>query len=428
MKKLLVTSSILLLCMAWADATVYKTLILNDGFELKGYVMEEIPGESVKIHVDTIKGFIETNYVDKEEFRTNERNEPMVKIMLNNDGIIALGGDSNSKKVENNYRFNSLLGSVKINKKSSDRYDYEYAPKNGCGEYVVLDNSIKEMGTTPRSEDAARGLVDIIITQRGPLKGQIVHNDLGNTITIKDVTGVYQTIESSEIVCMEVEGLDEDEKDILRQAEYFDVVQTNDYETPLVGVITAKKYYDDDDKDEVIVHTVSGEDVHVSYNSISKFSYRKNPNFKPGKKYDVGNGEVWINGVEINSFEGDYAVSNGKYRIPIKPARQAATKFKYSQLEDGILVLEHKDESAFRNSFLLKMNPQKKSNNVDQEYYSFSNSELTEDNINLDTRSTTANGIVRTTYLIKKPRTTDYYILFFKDGKNSALYIISITN
>ena len=98
MKKLLVTSSILLLCMAWANATVYKTLILEDGFELKGYVMEEVPGESVKIHVDTIKGFIETNYIEKKEFRNNERNEPMMKFTLNNDGIIALGGNSNSQK------------------------------------------------------------------------------------------------------------------------------------------------------------------------------------------------------------------------------------------------------------------------------------------------------------------------------------------
>ena len=58
MKKLLVSSAIILLCLSTASAKVYETLVLSDGFKLQGYIMERIPGESMTMDVESIIGSI----------------------------------------------------------------------------------------------------------------------------------------------------------------------------------------------------------------------------------------------------------------------------------------------------------------------------------------------------------------------------------
>ena len=63
MKKLLVSSAIILLCLTTVNAKVYETLVLSDGFKLQGYIMERIPGKSMVMNVESIIGRIDRSYI-----------------------------------------------------------------------------------------------------------------------------------------------------------------------------------------------------------------------------------------------------------------------------------------------------------------------------------------------------------------------------
>ena len=109
MKKLLVASSIILLALASAHATVYKTLVLNDGFKLTGCVMEEVPGKSVTIRVDTIAGRIDKSFIEAEERGYNEQGVSLTTIKLNAKGKKALNG-INGKPVDSWNEFTGQIG------------------------------------------------------------------------------------------------------------------------------------------------------------------------------------------------------------------------------------------------------------------------------------------------------------------------------
>ena len=95
MKKLLVSSAIILLCLSTANAKVYETLVLSDGFKLQGYIMERIPGESMTMDVESIIGSIDKSYIENYQ-DVVKNNVPMMTITLNDEGIEALGGDADT--------------------------------------------------------------------------------------------------------------------------------------------------------------------------------------------------------------------------------------------------------------------------------------------------------------------------------------------
>ncbi len=425
MKKLLVASSIILLALASAHATVYKTLVLNDGFKLTGCVMEEVPGKSVTIRVDTIAGRIDKSFIEAEERGYNEQGVSLTTIKLNAKGKKALNG-SNGKPVDNNYAYNSLQGSIVVKNDREGVYEYVCAPKGGCGTYTIVDNTIRIMERTPRPKDAARGLVDVITTKDGEqYEGQIVRNILGKTITIRHDDGRNIDIVSNDIISMEVRGLD-DEEDILKQTEFLDVIYAGGYETPLRGVLVAKIYDENPANDKITIHTESGLDVDVPYDLVSKFSYEKNKSYKPGKKYTVGINEVWVNGHKAKRYEGEYRRTNSNHRISMK-AYQQAIKIDYADLEDGVMVLECKTKPGFKNPLLLKMDENKTHNGAQTEHYIFKDSELMNDGISHDSKNVSSNGIVKLTYPIDKPeRGTDYYILYFGEESGPSIYIVGV--
>ena len=165
MKKLLVSSAIILLCLSTANAKVYETLVLSDGFKLQGYIMERIPGESMTMDVESIIGSIDKSYIESSQ-DVVKNNVSMMTITLNDEGIEALGGDADMRPIENNYIFNSVLGPVEVLRKGQ-KYQYKYAPKGGCGVYVVDEGIIEAIETTPRDKDASRGIVDVVETRDG---------------------------------------------------------------------------------------------------------------------------------------------------------------------------------------------------------------------------------------------------------------------
>ena len=149
MKKLLVSSAIILLSLFTANAKVYETLVLSDGFKLQGYIMERIPGESMTMDVESIIGRIDRSYI--ESYQDVVKNGiSMREFSLSEEGVEALGGDDELKPIENNYAFNSVLGPVELMGKGQ-KFLYKYAPKGGCGTYVV-DESIIEAIETLREE------------------------------------------------------------------------------------------------------------------------------------------------------------------------------------------------------------------------------------------------------------------------------------
>ena len=136
MKKLIASSAIILLCLFSVHARVYETLVLSDGFKLQGYIMERVPGEYMKMQVESIVGTIDRDYIDDTQ-DVVQNNRSLMKITLNEEGIEALGGDEDLKPIEDNYAFNSVLGPVKVLLNGRNRFDYEFAPKDGCGEYLI---------------------------------------------------------------------------------------------------------------------------------------------------------------------------------------------------------------------------------------------------------------------------------------------------
>ena len=428
MKKLIASSAIILLCLFSVHARVYETLVLSDGFKLQGYIMERVPGEYMKMQVESIVGTIDRDYIDDTQ-DVVQNNRSLMKITLNEEGIEALGGDEDLKPIEDNYAFNSVLGPVKVLLNGRNRFDYEFAPKDGCGEYMINEEIIVAIETTPRAGDAMRGLVDVIETSSDNYRGQIVKNVLGQAISMVDEEGVpYEDINVNEIVSMKVEGLD-GEEDILKQAEFLDVVESDNYDEPLTGVILAKIYDDDSEKDQIVIYTLSDEEIAVPTNSITKFGREKNPDFKAGKKYTVNSGEVWVNGNKAKRYNGALEQKKNSYSLGFDAANKGAIEIKYTDLDDGELVVENKYESQFRNPNLLKMLPSRIVSQSGKRTYAFDDTELMNSHSNvIEQGRPNSKDVVKTIFKVNKPgsKMSDLYILFYKSGDKNLAYIIKI--
>ena len=428
MKKFLVSSAIILLCLYSANAKVYETLVLSDGFKLQGYIMERIPGESMTMDVESIIGRIDRSYI--EDYQDVVMNGvSMMEIFLSEEGVEALDGDDELKPITNNYAFNSVLGPVEVLRKGQ-KYEYKYAPKGRCGIYVVDENIIEAIETTPREKDASRGIVDVVET-RGDISytGQIIKNTLGQAIQMNDDEGIpLDPISVDEIIGMKVMGLDEEE-DILKQAEFLDVIESDDFEEPLEGVIVAKVYEDDSDNDHVVIHTLSGEEVTVQTNSITRFAREKNKDFKAGKKYTVNSGEVWVCGNKAKLYDGRFERNKGSYVIENSVAKKEALEIKYSDLDDGELIVENKNENRYSNPSLIKMDSKRAAagQGAPKSIYSFNDSELLNSLSNkLEQGRANSKNVVRTVFKVKKPSTSDLYILFYMCDNEDLVYIIKI--
>lgn len=429
MKKLLVSSAIILLCLSTANAKVYETLVLSDGFKLQGYIMERIPGESMTMDVESIIGSIDKSYIEDYQ-DVVKNNVPMMTITLNDEGIEALGGDADMKPVDNNYVFNSVLGPVEVLRKGQ-KYQYKYAPKDGCGVYVVDEGIIEAIETTPRDKDASRGIVDVVETRDGSTySGQIIKNTLGQELLMNDDEGIpMDPISIDDVVSMRVIGLDEEE-DILKQAEYLDVIESEDFGESLEGVIVAKVYEDDSNNDHVVIYTLSGDEETVQTNSITKFGREKNKDFKAGKKYTVNSGEVWVCGNKAKRYDGRFERNKGSYGIVNAVAKKEAIEIKYSDLDDGEIIVENKNENRYSNPSLIRMNESKVSApGASKSIYTFNDSELMNSRSNVvEMGRPNSKNVVRTVYKVKEPavNTSVLYILFYKSENEDLIYIIKI--
>ena len=429
MKKLLVSSAIILLCLSTANAKVYETLVLSDGFKLQGYIMERIPGESMTMDVESIIGSIDKSYIEDYQ-DVVKNNVPMMTITLNDEGIEALGGDADMKPVDNNYVFNSVLGPVEVLRKGQ-KYQYKYAPKDGCGVYVVDEGIIEAIETTPRDKDASRGIVDVVETRDGSTySGQIIKNTLGQELLMNDDEGIpMDPISIDDVVSMRVIGLDEEE-DILKQAEYLDVIESEDFGESLEGVIVAKVYEDDSNNDHVVIYTLSGDEETVQTNSITKFGREKNKDFKAGKKYTVNSGEVWVCGNKAKRYDGRFERNKGSYGIVNAVAKKEAIEIKYSDLDDGEIIVENKNENRYSNPSLIRMNESKVSApGASKSIYTFNDSELMNSRSNVvEMGRPNSKNVVRTVFKVKEPavNTSVLYILFYKSENEDLIYIIKI--
>lgn len=429
MKKLLVSSAIILLCLSTANAKVYETLVLSDGFKLQGYIMERIPGESMTMDVESIIGSIDKSYIEDYQ-DVVKNNVSMMTITLNDEGIEALGGDADMRPIENNYIFNSVLGPVEVLRKGQ-KYQYKYAPKDGCGVYVVDEGIIEAIETTPRDKEAARGIVDVVETRDGSTySGQIIKNSLGQELLMNDDEGIpMDPISIDDVVSMRVIGLDEEE-DILKQAEYLDVILSEDFGEPLEGVIVAKVYEEDSNNDHVVIYTLSGEEETVQTNSITKFGREKNKDFKAGKKYTVNSGEVWVCGNKAKRYDGRFERNKGSYGIVNAVAKKEAIEIKYSDLDDGEIIVENKSENRYSNPSLIRMNESKvAAPGASKNIYTFNDTELMNSRSNVvEMGRPNSKNVVRTVFKVKEPavNTSDLYILFYKSENEDLVYIIRI--
>ena len=430
MKKLLVSSVIILLCLSTANAKVYETLVLSDGFKLQGYIMERIPGESMTMDVESIIGSIDKSYIESSQDVVKNNDDRMMTITLSDEGIEALGGDADLRPIENNYVFNSVLGPVEVLRKGQ-KYQYKYAPKDGCGVYVVDEGIIEAIETTPRDKDASRGIVDVVETRDGSTySGQIIKNTLGQELLMNDDEGIpMDPISIDDVVSMRVIGLDEEE-DILKQAEYLDVILSEDFGEPLEGVIVAKVYEEDSNNDHVVIYTLSGEEETVQTNSITKFGREKNKDFKAGKKYTVNSGEVWVCGNKAKRYDGRFERNKGSYGIVNAVAKKEAIEIKYSDLDDGEIIVENKNENRYSNPSLIKMNVNKLAvPGASKNIYTFNDSELMNSRSNVvEMGRPNSKNVVRTVFKVKEPavNTSDLYILFYKSENEDLVYIIRI--
>lgn len=429
MKKLLVSSAIILLCLSTANAKVYETLVLSDGFKLQGYIMERIPGESMTMDVESIIGSIDKSFIEDYQ-DVVKNNVSMMTVTLNDEGIEALGGDADMRPIENNYIFNSVLGPVEVLRKGQ-KYQYKYAPKGGCGVYIVDEGIIEAIETTPRDKDASRGIVDVVETRDGSTySGQIIKNSLGQELLMNDDEGIpMDPISIDDVVSMRVIGLDEEE-DILKQAEYLDVILSEDFGEPLEGVIVAKVYEEDSNNDHVVIYTLSGEEETVQTNSITKFGREKNKDFKAGKKYTVNSGEVWVCGNKAKRYDGRFERNKGSYGIVNAVAKKEAIEIKYSDLDDGEIIVENKNENRYSNPSLIKMNVSKLAvPGASKNIYTFNDSELMNSRSNVvEMGRPNSKNVVRTVFKVKEPavNTSDLYILFYKSENEDLVYIIRI--
>lgn len=399
------------------EAKVHDTLVLEDGFQLAGRIMERLPGESITIIVDNIKGKIEKAYIDTE---LSHDTSAGYLIRLNDAGKKAYGIGNQSSP--DNYFDASILHPVNLLKQGSI-YEFETVFHGDENErcFEVDIQKVVSINTSPRDLKATRGLLDIIETRKDKYSGQIVENILGEMIVVLGTNGTKYEINSDDVVSMKKEALNQNE-DIFRQTELLDLVYTERNKEPIIGIITEKRFDEySSDNDCLVILTKDGSEVEVNMNEVTKYSYLINKGYR---EHPVDFGEVWICGQKGNTVIPDK--SGDTYQVLGSAMRDQMITIKYSDLNNQEIVIEHKNEPQFKTPYLIYCNPKNVSNRI----FNFSSEELMRNTVPESWHTSLDQPDIERHYKLDKPavNTNDWYLLFFMTSQNAMVYIIKITN
>ena len=416
--RFIIALSAALMCALSIEAKVYDTLVLDDEFQLAGRIIERVPGESITIIVDNIKGKIKEAYIDK---KLSHDTSDGYLIRLNDAGKEAYG-IGNQPSLDK-YIDASILHSVNLRKQGSV-YEYESFLKGDENErrFEVDIQNVVSIISSPRDFKAKRGLLDIIETHKDKYSGQIVENILGEMIVVMGTNGTKYEINSDDVVSMRKEALNQNE-DIFKQAELLDQVYIKSKKEPIIGIITEKRFDEySSDNDCLVIITKDGNEVEVNMNEIAKYNYIINNGYRA---HPLDFGEVWICGKKGHTVIPDKSGAN--FQVHERAMRDNMITIKYSDLDNQEIVIEHKNEDQFKTPYLIYCNPKSVSNKI----YNFSPEELMRHTVPESWHTSLDQPDIERHYkLNNKPAvgTNNRYLLFYMTDSGAMVYIINITN
>ena len=271
-------------------------------------------------------------------------------------------------------------------------------------------NDVAIIEQAARDKELIVGLVDVIETSRGSVKGQIIKRTLGERramVILKD-NDETEEILNSEIQVQKKEKLNPNFP-LFSQSEFLDVVVTEDGE--FSGIITKQDFTGD--SPTLLLEKENGEEQTFKVTSISELRRKPNPQYSPKKTFhpEPGNyyfNETVVNGVKTEKWKKDWTALDDN----------DVNNAQVINLKDGKLTIATDDNAANRKCMLLEVQ-QTAAGKITR--YAYSLADANKGGIPYET--TCQNGSeAKWTYTLKE----GYYVLLIPG--NDLVYVVNIVN
>lgn len=212
--------------------------------------------------------------------------------------------------------------------------------------FNIEDVAIIEQAT--RDKELIVGLVDVIETSRGPIKGQIFKRTLGErpSIFIMKDDGETEEVLNSEILTQKKEKLNKNYS-LFSQSEFLDVVVPEDGES-ITGIITKQDFTGE--SPVLFLEQENGEQKEFKVNKITELRRKPNKGYTPIKEFHPEPGNYYFNktvvsGVKSEKWKKDWTALND----------DDVNNAQVINLTDDKLTIQTEDNATNRKCMLLEV-------------------------------------------------------------------------
>lgn len=270
-------------------------------------------------------------------------------------------------------------------------------------------DSVAFIEQAARDNELIVGIVDVIETSRGPIKGQIIKRTLleRRSIVILKDNGETEDILNSEIKVQKKEKLNPNFP-LFSQSEFLDIVVTKDGE--FTGIITKQDFTG---SPTLFLEKENGDQQKFVVSNISELRRKLNKQYSPKKTFHPEPGSYYfnetpVNGVKTLKWKKDWIALDDN---DVKEAQVI-------NLKDGILTIATDDNAVNRKLMLLEVQ-QVAAGKISK--YAYSLVDADKGGIPYNTTNQDGKEAVWT-YTLQE----GYYVLLIPDS--DLVYVVNIAN
>lgn len=415
-----------------SEAKIFEKVELKDGSIYEGYIMEQLPGKTVTVHVEAatiLQSANKVSIVRKEDFLFSQLPEEWKAWAQVNKGYLrSVNGEKHLTlwyleqyaelaKDNTDINDNDSVASIIVDDFEDENNCIPEIPqqhlvfvleKGNNIKYVDLTrenkiinySDIKQITRNTRHDDELSGINDLIKTRSGEVvKGQIVSLEMGNGIKILTDEGFVQTVSYADIAEQLKEKVNEDQ-DLYEQSPFLDVVLTEGKK--YTGIIVKQNYGTTTIPGYLIIQDKASTDVRIPVKDVVVLQKIVNESYSPLRDLHIEEGEFFFNRLKVSPVE---CVQNKKYKVFVIKDN-VIDNHDILQIPDGRLVVETLDTPENKKCILLNVNKRQVGKN---ESYAFDYEDILSNAVPAESVRTIRRKFLRTDYIVSQ-------------GKNYFLY------
>lgn len=273
-----------------AQEYALETLILKDGSELRGYIVNQHPGENVCFIASQSVRYIPAKQIKE----IISRETPVTELTANWRTWMQTNVTPNNT--------NQTLSLATLTTVNQESYTVKILEKGDVIKFLDLDthtftlpwDTIQAMRKEPRSYLSLSGTNDVLQLEDGHhIEGQIIEQIPGKTIKIRRSDGVVEIVNLQQIVKTSITKINPDQK-LIEQLPLLDLLYLNN-NTTLKGVIIERTIGKKAADCYLVIQTEKGDSHIVQTDQVKEYAKEINKQFNPLMDILVDKGTFLVN-------------------------------------------------------------------------------------------------------------------------------------